>query len=99
MAKIDIRRVKGHNIDWELCGQADDYGLFKNIKPRALAIKLIQQVFTEEEIAERRFFYIPTVYRGHNSMEDEIVVFCKKKTTYTVKDVGLSYDKGTHKFD
>lgn len=80
MDKIDIRRATGHNIDWNICGQDNDYGLFKNIKPKALAIKLIRQVFTEQEIAERRFVYIPIVYHGRNSMQDQILVYYKKKS-------------------
>lgn len=78
--KIDIRRAKGHNVDWTICGQDNDYGLFRNIKPRELAIQLIHQVFSDKEIAERRFIYIPIVYRGRQSMQDQILVFCKKKS-------------------
>ena len=78
--KIDIRRVKYHpGPIWHVCGQDNDYGLFHNIRPRQLAIKLIHDVFTDEEIARRKFVYIPTVYRGRQSMQDEIIVYQRKK--------------------
>lgn len=79
MESIDIRRVTKAGVDWKICAQDNDYGLFHNIKPKALAIKLIHEVFTDEEISERKFVYIPIFYRGRQSMQDQIYVYYKKK--------------------
>lgn len=76
---IDIRRVEKYpGPIWRICGQYADYGLFSTKKPKELAIRLIHDVFTDEEIATKRFVYYCYKYRGRQSMKDEIVVFWQR---------------------
>ena len=73
---INLRRIE-HTPGpiWKLCGQDADYGLLTSHKPKQLAIDLIRQVFTDDEIVQKRFVYLPHRYRGRQSMMDEILVW------------------------
>ena len=64
---------------YKLCG--DDYGycLFKSVYPKDAAMVIIHSVFTDEEMKNYEFVYWPHPYKGHNSLQDYIEVWCKLK--------------------
>lgn len=82
---IDIERrectfIPGPHLT--LCGYDYDYGMFRTKHPRDLAVIMIHQVFSDEEIKEKRFIYVPRTYRGKQSMKDTLTIYCKEKTRY-----------------
>lgn len=80
MKQIDMRRIEhSPDMSWKLCGDDYDYKLFSNKKPRELALEIINTVFNEEEIKNKRFLYLPYTYRGKQSLMDNITVYYKEK--------------------
>lgn len=71
------RKEKAPDPSWKLCASDEDYGLFRTRYPKDVAIDLIHCVFTEDEIAKRKFVYVPHTYRGLNCMKDTIEVYYK----------------------
>lgn len=57
------------------CGEDYGYGMFKNKKPKEIAIELINQVFKPEEQKDKLFVYKATYYRGINNLQDRINVY------------------------
>lgn len=78
---IDIERrectfIPGPHL--RLCGYDYDYGLFTSKHPR----DLIHQVFSDEEIKTKRFIYVPRTYRGRQSLQDTLTIYCQEKTVF-----------------
>ena len=63
---------------WALCGEEHGYQLFKNEKPKAIAERLILEVFSYEEISKKIFYYHPHYYRGKNNLQDRIEVYYRE---------------------
>lgn len=62
---------------WTFCGEEHDYGLLRENKPRDIAEKLVHQVFSNEEIATKKFMYKTHYYRGRNNLQDWVEVYYK----------------------
>ena len=76
---MKIRRMEKYpGLSWVLCASDEDYGLFDSRYPKDVAIYLVHCVFSEEEIAKRKFVYVPHTYRGVCCMKDTIDVYCKE---------------------
>lgn len=80
---MDISRKSGrYDLNmryWKLCGDDYGYGLFKNKKPKEVAINIIRQVFNEQDIDNMQFAYKPYYHRGKNNLQDRIEVYYRKK--------------------
>lgn len=75
---IDIQRKDANYVPgplWKMCGYDYDYGMFRSKTPRDYAVLLIHSVFTDEEIRNKRFIYLPRTYRGRQSMKDSIEIY------------------------
>lgn len=62
---------------WRLCGDDSGYGLFKGCRPKDVAVRLVRLVFSDDEIARRRFVYVVRRYRGRNNLQDTITIWEK----------------------
>ena len=80
MEKIDLRRESGvPGYGWTFCGDEYDYGLFDSMRPKEVAKIVINRVFSDKEISERLFVYVPYKYRGKNNLMDRLDVYCCEK--------------------
>lgn len=70
----------GHPLvnGYKLCGDDYGYGIFKSVYPKDIAKVIIHEVFSPEEEDQYEFVYWPHPYRGVNSKEDFIDIWCKK---------------------
>ena len=64
---------------YNFCAEDYGYGMFKSKHPKDIAKLIIHHIFTEEEINEKEFVYIPHYYRGHNSLMDRLIIYYKNK--------------------
>ena len=86
LSGMEIRRKDKHpDHSWKLCGSDEDYGLFRTKSPKDVAIFLIHCAFTEDEIAKRKFVYVPHTYRGLNGMKDTIDVYYKMYHGFSIE--------------
>lgn len=76
---MDIFRISSqHRIDkryWTFCGDDYGYNLFKDKKPKEVAINIIRQVFNGQNIDNMQFAYKPFCYKGKNNLQDRIEVY------------------------
>jgi len=81
--KMDIFRISTkHWINrrhWTFCGDDYGYNLFKDKKPKEVAINIISQVFNEQNIENMQFAYKPFNYKGKNNLQDRIEVYYRIK--------------------
>lgn len=76
--KINIRRAKRRpTIDWVRCGEEWGYNIFAKEKPKAIALRLISEVFGDGDLSNLKFVYYPKRYRGLQSLQDVLSVFYK----------------------
>ena len=63
---------------WKLCGEECGYRLFESEKPKAIAERLICQVFGPKEMLRKIFYYLPYYYRGKNNLQNRIEVYYRE---------------------
>jgi hypothetical protein len=80
---MDIFRISSqHRINmryWSFCGDDYDYNLFKDKKPKEVAINIIRQVFNGQNLDNMQFAYKLFFYRGKNNLQDRIDVYYRIK--------------------
>lgn len=84
MRLISYNTWKKHNTGnlladgYRCCGGDRGYGLFKSVYPKDIATIIIHETFSVEDEKKYEFVYWPHPYRGVNSQEDYIDIWCKK---------------------
>lgn len=62
---------------WRMCGQEYDYSLFANEKPKAMAKRIVLEVFGEEWVRDKQFVYF-TSRNYRNDFQDSLFVYYKE---------------------
>lgn len=78
--KINIKRAYSppNPSYWTFCGDDYDYKLFEKDPPMQVAVKIVKQVFGENNLDDKEFCYIPRKYNGSNCCKDQIEVYYRK---------------------
>lgn len=66
-----------HNSGWCDCIQEYNYGLFKDERPKDMAVRLLLEAYSREWLAGKRFVYYAYRYSGNNNYMDCLYVFYK----------------------
>lgn len=66
------------NAGWKICGQEYDYSLFDKEKPKAMAERIVLEVFGEEWVKDKQFVYFAS-RNYQRDFEDCLCVYYKDK--------------------